>query len=419
MNNKSNPNAGFISLSAYLPAKKLPQTFLNKFIPFLKDHTLLPKEYVNYIETNGKLPGKVETNEEGWISQPWYEAWVNSLSEKKRTNPFQGTKERLRVPLDPDSIRNSIYPHPMLPSDAETLAAAMAICNSKISPDDIDLVIAHSQVPDHPLPQNVSLIQHKLKLENAGAYGVDSCCSSFVTMTELASSLVMSGLKKNVLIVSSFIDSHVNDKSTHFSVDTGDAAVAAIVSKVPDGYGFISSHSLSHGSRHDGIIYQRRSPLLLKRLDSGPDYSQLFTTFHNPIANKEIAQNAANDLKYVVHKSIEKAGLSLSDIDFLSTHQPVAWAGNVWREAIGLPQEKFYETFTKYGNIATCSATVNLLESIEKGFIKENNTIVFTSSGAGENHISIIMRISPELIQVVQENCYQESKINEYEYTTN
>jgi len=419
MSNQSKKHAGFVSLSAYLPEKKLPTTYLNKLIHFLREKTLLHADYIDYIEETGKLPGSIETNEEGWINQPWYEAWLNSLSEKKRENPFQGTKERLRVPLDPDSVKKSIYPHPMLPSDAETLAAAMALCNSKISPDDIDLVLAHSQVPDHPLPQNVSLIQHKLKLKNAGAYSVDSCCSSFVTMTELACSLVMSGLKKNILVVSSFLDSHVNDKSTHFSVDTGDAAVAAIITNVPEESGFISSHSLSHGSRHDGIIYQRRSPLLLKRIDSGPDYAQLFTTFHNPIANKEIAKNAANDLKNVVHKSIEKAGLSLSDIDFLSTHQPVAWAGNVWREAIGIPEEKFYESFTKYGNIATCSAPVNLLESIEKGLIKDDDKIIFTSSGAGENHISIIMKICPELIQTVKENCCQESNIDAYDFAKN
>lgn len=78
------------------------------------------------------------------------------------------------MPLDPASLRESIVPHPMLPSDAEMIAGALAIVNSGIAKDEIDLVLAHSQVPDLPLPPNVSLIQHKLQLKNAGAYGVDS-----------------------------------------------------------------------------------------------------------------------------------------------------------------------------------------------------------------------------------------------------
>jgi 3-oxoacyl-[acyl-carrier-protein] synthase III len=411
--------AGFISLSAYLPAKKLSASFAAKLVRFLQTHTLLPNEYVNYIKENQELPGKIETNDEGWKNQPWYNAWVNSLSEKKQKDPFQGAVERRRVPQDPVSVRNSIHPHPMLPSDAETIACAMAICAADVNPDEIDLVLAHSQVPDHPLPENASLIQHKLKLKNAGAYGIDTCCSSFVTMTEVASSLVQSGAKKKILVVSSFIDSHVLDRSTHFSVDTGDAAVAAIVTVTADQKGFISSHSLSHGSRHDGIIYQRRSPLLLKRLDSGPDYSQMFTTFFNPAANKEIAQNAATDLKFVVDKSLEKAGLQVSDIDFLATHQPVVWAGEVWRESIGIPLEKFHQTFEKYANIATCSAPVNLLESIELGLATVGDKVIFASSGAGENHISVIMELSEELVNNVLENSYQTTNQLENEFSRN
>lgn len=411
--------AGFSALSAYLPAKKLSESFSKKLVQFLQTHTRLPQEYIEWIDDKHELPGSIETNEDGWINQPWYEAWVKSLSEKKQKDPFQGTEERRRVPLDPDSVRNSVIPHPMFPSDAETLAAAMAICSSGINPDEIDLVISHSQVPDHPLPENASLIQHKLKLNHAGAYGVDTCCSSFVTMTEIACSLILSGTKKNILIVSSFIDSHVNDHSTHFSVDTGDAAVAAIVTSVPQGEGYISSSSISHGSRHDGIIYQRRPPLLLRRLDSGPDFSQLFTTFHNPIANKEIAQNAAIDLKFVVDKSLEKAGLTIEEIDFLSTHQPVAWAGDVWRESLGLPKEKFHQTFKRYANIATCSAPVNLLESIELGLVSARDKVIFASSGAGENHISVIMQLSQQLISNILDTQSQTSKQFSNEFSNN
>jgi 3-oxoacyl-[acyl-carrier-protein] synthase III len=396
--NNALSKAGLVSLSAFLPAKKLTSSFSSKLVQFLDSHTLLPKDYINFIRENETLPGSVETNEDGWISKPWYQAWLNSLSEKKQKDPFQGTEERRRVPLDPASVSNSIYPHPMLPSDAETIAGAMAICCGNINPDEIDLVISHSQVPDRPLPENASLLQHKLKLKNAGAYGVDTCCSSFVTMTEIACALIQSGIKKKILIVSSYIDSHVNDRSTHFSVDTGDAAVAAIVTATKEGTGYIASHSLSHGSRHDGIIYQRREPLLLRKLDSGPDYSQAFVTFYNPAANKEIAQNAATDLKFVVEKSLEKAGFTVNDMDFLATHQPVEWAGEVWRESIGMPVEKFHQTFKKYGNIATCSAAVNLLESIELGLIKADDKVIFASSGAGENHICIIMQMSKELI---------------------
>lgn len=390
-------NTGLISMAAYLPANKLEDKMAKALPDFLRNQTLLPEEYIKSIEETGCLPGSVETNYDGWESQPWFDAWLKSLAPKKQADPFQGTSERRRVPNDPVSVRESIYPHPMLPSDAEVIAASMAILRSGMNPDDIDLVLAHSQVPDRPLPQNVSLVQHKLGLKNAGAYSVDTCCSSFVSMIEVAVGMVKSGIKKNVLIVSSYLDSHVNDKSTHFSVDTGDGAAAGIVSASDMGY--LSSHSSSHGDRHDGIVFESRLPLLYKGLHTSPDRRQLVTTFLNRDACKEIAINAEKDMVFVVSQALDKANMATDNVDFFVTHQPVAWAGEAWRKAVGIPEEKFYESFKKYGNIATAAAATNFTEALEKGLIKSGDNVLIASSGAGENHIAVLHQISSSLIE--------------------
>ena len=172
-------SVGLISLGGYLPAKTLSEKQKNDLVQYLRKYTEINEVYIDTIESTGKLPGSIETNYEGWESQPWFDAWVKSMPEKKQANPFQGTKERRRVPLDPVSVKESIIPHPMLPSDAETIAGALAITNAGINPDEIDLVLSHAQVPDRPLPANASLVQHKLGLKNAGAYAIDTCCSTF------------------------------------------------------------------------------------------------------------------------------------------------------------------------------------------------------------------------------------------------
>jgi 3-oxoacyl-[acyl-carrier-protein] synthase III len=394
-------SVGLISLGGYLPAKDLPETRKCKLVQYLRTYSKLPEEYIISIETTGKLPGSIETNFDGWESQPWYAAWIKSLPEKKRENPFQGTEKRRRVPMDPISVKESVHPHPMLPSDAETIAGALAITNADIHPDEIDLVLSHSQVSDRPLPANACLIQYKLGLNNAGAYSIDTCCSSFVTMIELATAMIKSGIKKKVLIISSIIDSIINDKSTYWSVDTGDASIAGIVAEVNEGEGYISSFSNSHGDRHEGVVFMERAPLLLRKAELGPDYRQHFVTFLNQDSLKKIAVNSKPDLKFVVDKALGKAKMTARDLDFFVTHQPVAWAGNAWREAVGMPENKFYESFKEYANIATCSAGVNLLEAIEKGLIMKGNTVLVASSGAGENHIALVMKI-PELLM---KNC--------------
>ena len=394
-----NASVGIVSMGAYLPAKEVDPKEKDKLVAYLREKTLLPGEYIEQLDSRGTLPGDIETNYDGWEKQPWFGAWLANLPPRKREDPFQGAKERRRVPLDPVSIRESVIPYPMMPSDAETLAGALALFNGKIRKEEIDLLLTASQVPDLPLPANASLVQHKLKLSHSGAYHIDTCCSSFITMLEVAEGLVRAGIKEKVLIIASYIDSHVNDKTTYFSVNTGDAAVAAVVAHVDEGDGYMASASTSYGSRHDGVILQRRPPEIFKSVGHDHYYEKTFVTFYNQDSNKEIAAHAQGDMNHVVKKTLDRAGLAIDDIDFFVTHQPVYWATNVWREGLGIPEDRFYSTFEKYGNIANCSAPVNLLEGIETRLVKQGDVVLIASSGAGENYIAVIERITPQLTQ--------------------
>lgn len=393
------PNSGLISMGGYYPGKAFPQKSLQGFVKYLKTNTHLPKEYIEAMETTGKHPGWSESNEDGWVNQPWYEAWLQTLPEKKRQSPFQGGKYRCRVPMDPESIRTSRFPHPMLASDAETIAGAMAIFNSGLLKDEIDLVIVSSLVPDRHVPLNASLVQHKLQLQNAGAYNMDTCCSSFITMMETAMALVNTGVKKNVLVIASSLDSIINDKSTYYSVCTGDAAVAGIVSKVEEEHGYITSASISNGTRHEAIVFKSRQPLLFKGTSQGPTHEQECVTFLNPELTRQIGATAQEDMLHVVSLALEKKRLSNKDIDFAAFHQPVKWAPNAWREAIGLAPEKFIETYELYGNIACAAAATNLLVALEQKLIKAGDNVLVASSGVGENHIALLQKVSVKLIE--------------------
>jgi len=409
-------NVGLVSLSAYLPGTPISKELKDKLVAFLHG-TKIPKDYITDIEQNSALPGYIEDNYMGWESKPWYNAWLKSLPNKKQGDPFQGSKERRRVPMDPISIKESVVPHPMKPSDAEVIAGSLALVKWGKPKEEIDLVLTHSQVQDFPLPTNTSLVQDKLGLVNAGAYSVDSCCSSFVTLVEVATALVKSGIKKNVLIVNSILDSHINDKTDYYSVNTGDAATSAVVSAVEEGCGYFGSESSSHGALHDGIVFHRRQPSLFKGMSAGPSHQQDFVTFYNPESTRAIGATALENLKDVVDKLYAKGEIKQNNTNFLITHQPVAWAPNYWREGLGFSSDQFYSSFEKYGNVATCCVPVNLMEAIENDLIKDKDMVLLASSGAGENHIALLQKVSPELIKNVKK--YSLNNINKLEFQLN
>lgn len=394
-------SAGLVSVGAYVPAKRLSPSTAERLAGFLARHSLLPGDYVEPIRNEQTLPGSVETNYDGWEKHPWFDAWRKSLPPKKQAEPFLGTKERRRVPLDPVSVRESLHPHPMLSTHAEAIAGALALTRADIDPAAVDLVLVHSQMPD-TLPSMAASVQHVLQLPNAGAYGIDSCCSTFVTMTELAAALVRSGVKKCVLLVGSHVASHVLDRSEYCCVRLGDGAVAGVVTAVEDGYGYVASHSTADGSVHDAVLMVRRPPSLMRSTLLGPDFSQNLVTFHNQEALKKIALESDAAMMKMAGGLLDRAGMKISDVDFFVTHQPVEWAGNAWREALGIAPERFHESYERYGNVGTCSCAINLEDALELGKIKAGDRVLLASSGAGENHIGLVERASPGLIQAMR-----------------
>ena len=178
----------------------------------------------------------------------WENIKIMNLPEGRRS-PFERIDER------------RVFPSDILPSDAEVKAAEIAIKDSCISKDDIDLVMVHSMLQDEIIPSNASLVQYKLGLKNAGAWHIDTCCSSFVTMVTTASNLIAMGEFKNILIVTSVFHSRILDYSDYLSLYAGDGAGAVVMGQVPEGRGYIASFCNSDGYYHDAFTLSERMPL--------------------------------------------------------------------------------------------------------------------------------------------------------------
>lgn len=301
----------------------------------------------------------------------WDDIEIVNLTRKER-NPFEGIEERRAFPED------------TVPSDVETEAARRAILDAGISPDDIDLVLVHSMLQDETIPGNASLVQHKLGLKNAGAWNIDTCCSSFVTMFITASNLIAMGTFKNILIVTSVLHTQMLDYTHYISPSLGDGAAAVVMGRVSDGKGYITSHNASNGAYHDAFTLRNKICSDPKEKHYKPVSFKPVLVFNDETAYK-IGKNSVKDMMGAIEVALEKANLKPQDIDFLLTHQPVHWAHNAWRDALGIPETKSYQSFKHYGNLASTTIPTNIFEARDKGMLKDGDTVLMASSGAGEN----------------------------------
>lgn len=304
---------------------------------------------------------------------------INFTKLKEGKDPFENIEER------------RVFPAEMLPSDAEAEAGRRAMEVAGVSADEIDLVMVQSMSQDEILPGNACKVQYKLGLKNAGAWTLDSCCSSFVTMVVTASNLIATGEFKKILIITSAFCSHMIDYSDYQCCYLGDAAGAAVIGPVSEGKGYIASFCNSHGEYHKGFTLQLRQPEAYERRHFMPSLEKPLLTFDKEVT-REIGRGSVEHMKYALDRVLEKSQLRADDIDLFLSHQPCHWAHATWRDSIGVKPENSLQTFSKYGNIASATIPVNLFEAVNKGMLKDGSNLLITSSGAGENHIAAVLK---------------------------
>lgn len=308
--------------------------------------------------------------------------WNNIPIQKhpKGRNSFEGIEER------------RAFDENVLPSDLEIIAGKRAIEDAGISPDDIDLVIVHSMLQDELIPGNASLIQYKLGLKNAGAWNMDTCCSSFVTMAVTAANLIANKEFRNILIISSVIHSRMTYYTDYYSPWLGDGIGAVVIGQVPDDRGYIASYCTSQGYYHNAFTLTERMPINQQtrtHYETMPCKPVLTFTQEK---TTQVGRNSNDDMKEILDGVLHKADMTAENIDLFLSHQPCHWAHDVWRDSIGVPKEKGYQTYRKYGNMASAVIPINLFEARNNGMIKDGDNLLMASSGAGKNHISAIFK---------------------------
>lgn len=321
------------------------------------------------------MPENVVTNDY-WEDKEF----LNLPPKKQKEDCFKGIKERRFFPKD------------MCPSDAEVEAGKRALKAAGVKPEEIDLVLAHSMVPDEIIPGNASLLQHKLGLVNAGAWNLDTCCSSFVSMFICASNLIACGTFKKILVITSIFHSKIMDENDYLSAIIGDGASAVVMGEVSENRGYIASHVTSNGYYHDAFTVRERLPLAScykKHYDASASKG-LMTT--NPEKIREMGRKSKDYMPQAMFKALEKANLKPEDLDFFLSHQPIYWAHDEWRSELGLPSNKSYQTFSIYGNIASTAIPASMYHALEEGKIKDGDLILMASPGAGENHAAAVFR---------------------------
>ncbi len=297
-------------------------------------------------------------------------------------------------------------------------AARQALAQAGMEAWELDLIIAATLSPDHVLPTLSCEVQAALGAQKAVAFDLHAACSGFLFSMNTAAAYLNGGVYKNALIIGAETLSKMVDwRDRGTCVLFGDGAGAAVLRELPDesGAGLKSFVQYSDGTRGDVLACGGRTlkhPFLLRE-SAGGDAAladrtdSLFVSdagakkehcsakpkmqaelspenmSYVTMNGQEVYKFAVSTVPKVIMEAVDKAGLTLSDIDHFVLHQANLRIIASVAKRLKQPLEKFPVNLQECGNISAASVPI-LLDSLNKdGKIHKNQRIVLAGFGAG------------------------------------
>ena len=270
-------------------------------------------------------------------------------------------------------------------SDLGFEASKIALERAGWKPADIDLIIFATLSPDINFPGSGCLLQHKLRLESTPALDIRQQCSGFVYGVATADAFIRSGLYNRILFVGAEVHStglDISSRGRDVTVIFGDGAGALCLEGVETDRSCGVMASVLHAQGEFAGSLMTEAPV--SRLNPRLSEAMLQQGRHYPTMDgRSVFKHAVRRLPQVAQEVLDKAGMTLNDIDLFIPHQANLRINQAFQKAMELPDEKIFNNIQRYGNTTAASIPIAFDEAIEKGLLKTGSTVMFLGLGAG------------------------------------
>jgi 3-oxoacyl-[acyl-carrier-protein] synthase-3 len=269
-------------------------------------------------------------------------------------------------------------------SDLATRAARAALADAGMEPDEIDAIIVATSTADLTFPSVATMVQAALGMTRGFAFDIQAVCAGFVYALANGSALIASGQAQRILVIGAETFSRLmdwTDRST--CVLFGDGA-GALVLEAAEGNGTSADRGVLATDLHsDG----RFKDLLY--VDGGVS---THSTGMLRMQGKEVFRHAVEKLAQTAHTSLEKAGLTAEDVDWIVPHQANLRIITATAQRMQVPMERVVMTVQDHGNTSAASIPLALSVGRQRGQIKKGDLIVTEAIGGGLAWGSVVLR---------------------------
>jgi 3-oxoacyl-[acyl-carrier-protein] synthase-3 len=248
-------------------------------------------------------------------------------------------------------------------------------------------------------PTMSSAVAHAIGAERAMTFDLSNACAGMLTGVTVLNNWIRQGTVERGLVVSGeYISQLGQNAAQHIRnimskelacLTLGDAGAALLLERAPTG-----SAGISLAGFTTVADYSRLCLAYPKGRDPG---ARMFTD------SRAIQRAAIADTPLLLHEALEAAGISMHDIDHVITHQTSARAIRKGMAAVTAsfgdrPQHDAVITVDRYGNTASTTHTVALVEELEAGRIRPGETIALIALASGLEIGVVLLTVDEDLV---------------------
>jgi 3-oxoacyl-[acyl-carrier-protein] synthase-3 len=274
-------------------------------------------------------------------------------------------------------------------SDLAVKAAQRLFENKLINKDGIDFILYCTQSPDYFLPTTACILQERLGLSNkCGALDYNLGCSGYVYGLALSKGLILSGVAKSVLLITSETYSkYINKNDKVNRTIFGDAASATLVST--KGFAEILDFELGTDGRgaQNLIVKNGASRFSNGIQDEMGEAENLECSLY--MNGPEIFSFTAESVPNLIMESLNKNSLKESDINMYVFHQANKFMLEFLKKIINISDEKFFTFYENIGNTVSSTIPIALSEAIKENKLSGN--VLIAGFGVGYSWGSTIL----------------------------
>jgi 3-oxoacyl-[acyl-carrier-protein] synthase-3 len=259
-------------------------------------------------------------------------------------------------------------------SSLATEAARHALEAADIDARSIDLIVLATATPDQTFPATATIVQNNLGCNGGIAFDVAAVCSGFLYAMATADSMLRTGMAKRALVIGAETFSRIldwEDRTTCVLFGDGAGAIVLEAQEVAEGGPGLLATRLHADGAHNELLY----------VDGGP--STTGTVGHLRMKGREVFRHAVVNLAEVLKETLDLAGVSPTDIDWVVPHQANARILDATARKLGLPMERVVVTVDQHANTSAASVPLAYDTAVRDGRIKPGDLVMFEAMGGG------------------------------------